>query len=408
MANNPITAPAAKQHPLRDPRFRLLWAGNTISWTGDQFYLVALPRLILKLTGSSIVLGTITMMAAIPRAALMLLGGVVTDRISPRRIVMLTASARTVLVAAVSALIWTRVLQLWQLYILALCFGIADAFAGPAAQAYLPSLVASEQLAAANSVAQFTIQVTTLVAPAPAGLFIKAFGTAWAFFIDAISFLFIIGALWRLPDPPSAPTGAPRRNVLRSILDGLRYVKSDVALASLMLVVSVLNFAIAGPISIGIAFIAKQKFGTSLAFGLLMSAVAAGGLTGMLLAGLTKHRKRGRLLLLVSTTIGLCLGCIGLVNLTPLLAGVLFLMSATAAFLNVQLISWFQQRVERDMMGRVMSVLMFASIGLMPFSLAAAGVAVKWSLPGTFFIAGVMVLLVTLLAAAHRPVREID
>jgi MFS family permease len=139
-----------------------------------------------------------------------------------------------------------------------------------------------------------------------------------------------------------------------------------------------------------------------------MSAVAAGGLTGMLLAGLTKHRKRGRLLLLVSTTIGLCLGCIGLVNLTPLLAGVLFLMSATAAFLNVQLISWFQQRVERDMMGRVMSVLMFASIGLMPFSLAAAGVAVKWSLPGTFFIAGVMVLLVTLLAAAHRPVREID
>jgi hypothetical protein len=60
------------------------------------------------------------------------------------------------------------------------------------------------------------------------------------------------------------------------------------------------------------------------------------------------------------------------------------------------------------MIGRVMSVLMFASIGLMPFSLAAAGVAVKWSLSGTFIIAGVMVLLVTLFAAAHRPVREID
>lgn len=408
MAANTVPTPVVKQHPLRNPSFRLLWAGNTISWTGDQFYLVALPWLILQLTGSSIVLGTITMMAAIPRAAFMLLGGAVTDRTSPRRIMILTASSRTVLVAAVSGLIWLHLLQLWQLYILALCFGIADAFAGPAAQAYLPSLVAPEQLAAANSVSQSTVQAATLIAPGPAGLFIKAFGMAWAFFIDAVSFLFIIGALWRLPDPPKAATGAPRRNVLRSILDGLHYLKSDVVLASLMLVVSVLNFAIAGPASVGIAMIAKQKFGTPLAFGLLMSALAAGALTGTLLAGVRKHRKRGRLLLLVSTVIGLCLGSVGLLNLAPLLAGVLFLMSGTAAFLNVQLIAWFQQRVERTMMGRVMSVLMFASIGLMPFSLAAAGVAVKWSLPGTFIIAGTMVLFVTLLAATHSPVREID
>jgi MFS family permease len=188
MAENPTAAPAPKEHPLRNPSFRLLWAGNTVSWTGDQFYLVALPWLVLQLTGSSIVLGTITMMGAIPRAALMLLGGAITDRISPRRIMVLTACSRTVLVAAVSGLIWIHLLQLWQLYILALCFGIADAFAGPAAQAYLPSLVAPEQLPAANSVSQSTIQLTTLVAPGPAGLFIKAFGTAWAFFFDAISF----------------------------------------------------------------------------------------------------------------------------------------------------------------------------------------------------------------------------
>ena len=56
------------QHPLRNRAFRLLWIGNTISWTGDQFYLVALPWLVLSLTGSSIVLGAIEMLAAIPRA----------------------------------------------------------------------------------------------------------------------------------------------------------------------------------------------------------------------------------------------------------------------------------------------------------------------------------------------------
>ena len=408
MATSTAPASAAKQHPLLNPSFRRLWIGNTISWTGDQFYLVALPWLILQLTGSSIVLGTITMVAAIPRAALMLVGGAVTDRISPRKIMIFTASLRTVLVAAVSGLIWFHGLHLWQLYILALCFGVADAFAGPAAQAYLPFLVAPEQLAAANSVSQSTVQVCTLIAPGPAGLCIRAFGTAWAFFIDAASFLFIIGALWQLPDSPIAAAGAPRGKMLRSILDGLRYVKNDVALTSLMLVVAVLNFAIVGPLSVGVAIIAKQRFGTPLAFGLLMSALAAGGLTGTLLSGFSKHRKRGRLLLLVSTAIGLCLGSIGMLKPAPLLIGVLFLMSGTAAFLNVQLISWFQERVERAMMGRVMSVLLFATIGLMPFSLAATGVAIKWSLPCTFIIAGVMVLFITLLAAAHRPVREID
>jgi len=87
---------------------------------------------------------------------------------------------------------------------------------------------------------------------------------------------------------------------------------------------------------------------------------------------------------------------------------VLFVMSASAGFLNVHLLAWFQQRVDRAVLGRVMSVLMFASIGLMPLSLAAAGVSVQWSLRGMFAVAGALVLMVTFFAAWHRPVREID
>lgn len=408
MAAAPIPLPAARRHPLRNAQFRLLWIGSTISVTGDQFYLVALPWLVLGLTGSSIALGTISMVAAIPRAGLMLLGGAVTDRVSPRRIMMLTATARTLLVAAVAALLWRHGLHLWQLYLLALCFGIADAFAAPAAQTFLPSLVERGQLPAAQSVFQSTNQVATLVAPGPAGLFIKAFGTAWAFFLDAVSFLFIIGALWRLPDPPQVPAGAARRNMLQSILDGLRYVKADVALRSLMLVVAVLNFAIAGPVSLGLVWIAKQKFGTPSALGLLMSCLAAGSLAGMLLAGLVKHRRRGRTLLLVATVIGICLMPLGVLHRLWSLGALLVVMSLAAAFLNVQLIAWFQQRVERPMMGRVMSVLMFSAMGLMPISLAVAGVAIRASLEWMFMVAGGAVLLVTVLAAMHKPVREID
>ncbi|HUB08549.1 MAG TPA: MFS transporter, partial [Myxococcales bacterium] len=82
MAALPTPVPAARKNPLRNEKFRLLWIGNTISVTGDQFYMVALPWLVLGLTGSSIALGAISMTAAIPRAALMLIGGAVTDRVS--------------------------------------------------------------------------------------------------------------------------------------------------------------------------------------------------------------------------------------------------------------------------------------------------------------------------------------
>jgi MFS family permease len=396
------------RHPLLNRDFRYLWIGNTVSGCGDQFFLVALPWLILQLTGSGAVLGGIMMVEAIPRAALMLIGGAVTDRISPRKIMILTAACRTFLVAALAAFIWTRHVEVWQLYVLCFFFGVADAFAAPAAQTLLPSLVAPAQLPAANALSQGTQQIAMLTAPAPAGLIIAAFGVVSAFSIDAISFLFIIAALLKLRDPPRVELAAPRSNIAHSILEGLRYVKNDVALRTLLLVASVLNFCITGPLSVGLAFLAKSEFGSPTTFGLLVSSVAAGSLVGLVLAAARQQRKRGWLLLVVSVTVGICTASIGLLSQLWSLLSILFVMSASAGFLNVHLLAWFQQRVDRAMLGRVMSVLMFASLGLMPLSLAAAGVAVQWNLRGMFTGAGALVLVVTLVAAMQRPVREID
>jgi MFS family permease len=399
---------ADSRPPLFNRDFRYLWMGNTVSGCGDQFFLVALPWLILQLTGSGAVLGGIMMVEAIPRAALMLIGGAVTDRVSPRKIMILTAAARTLLVAALAALIWTHHVEVWQLYVLSFFFGVADAFAAPAAQTLLPSLVAPAQLPAANALSQGTQQIAMLTVPAPAGLIIAAFGVVSAFSIDAISFLFIIAALLKLHDPPRVESAALRSNIAHSILEGLRYVKDDVGLRTLLLVASVLNFCITGPLSVGLAFLAKNEFGSPTAFGLLVSSVAAGSLVGLLLAAARQQRKRGWLLLIVSVVVGICTASIGFIGQLWSLLSILFVMSASAGFLNVHLLAWFQQRVERAMLGRVMSVLMFASLGLMPLSLAAAGVAVQWSLRGMFAAAGALVLVVTFVAAMQRPVHEID
>src|SRR5258708_6341841 len=106
----PAAPPPRPRHPIGVPHFRNLWIGLTISTLGDQFYLVALPWLVLQLTGSSLALGTVLMTAPVPRAALMLGGGAGIDRFSARRVVMATASRRALLVGSGAALVWLGVI----------------------------------------------------------------------------------------------------------------------------------------------------------------------------------------------------------------------------------------------------------------------------------------------------------
>jgi MFS family permease len=135
------------------------------------------------------------MLEAVPRAAFMLLGGAVTDRISPRLILIATAAGRMVLVTATAILIYFHLLQLWHLYGLALAFGTADAFAMPAGQALVPALLTEEQLSAGNALLNSGAQACAIAGPAPAGLILKIWSAASVFVVDALVFLFVILAL---------------------------------------------------------------------------------------------------------------------------------------------------------------------------------------------------------------------
>ena len=409
-ASIPASAgPAVQVHPLRNANFVLWWLGATTSLLGDQFYVVALPWVVLQLTGSGVAMGTVAMCAGIPRAVLMLMGGAITDRTSPRKILMATASARAVLVAAIGFLLAGNVLQLWHLYALALAFGVADAFALPSAGPLLRSLVQPEQLPAANSVWQSSAFLTGIVGPAPAGMITKALGAAWAFFLDAFSFLFVIAALWRVPDPPRSPsTAAGKPGVWSAVGEGLAYVMKDVPLRSLLLLAAVLNFCLSGPLSVGLAYIAKSRFSSPAAFGGWISSVAAGMLVGMLLAGVFKSHHRGILLLGTSAVLGLAMAWMGLLTGFWPVALLLLVMGCLSGFINVQIQAWLQQRVERAVLGRVSSVAMLSSFGLMPLSMGAAGIAVEWSARWMFAVAGGAVALVAAFGALQRPVRDIE
>jgi len=340
----------------------------------------------------------------------MLGGGVVSDRIAPRRIMLATASTRTLFVAAVGVLAWLHIIQLWHLYILAFAFGVADAFGLPAFQSLLPSLVERDQLPTANAAFQSMFQIATMLGPAPAGIIIKALGSAWAFLIDAFSFLFILAPIYTLPR--TKPTPKPRaegKHLGHDILDGLHYVWRDPAMRALMIVMTGVNLCVQGPIIVGLAALAKFEFHTPAAFGVLISSWSGGALLGSILSGTRKQRThRGWTMLIASALVALAIAALGILPNQLSMAAALAVAGLVGGYNNIVLISWFQQRVEHEFMGRVMSVLMFGWVGLMPVSYPLAGALAEWSIRGMFVISGLAGVGIAMLCAIRPALRRVQ
>ncbi len=392
-------------HPLRNAAYRRWLIGSGISLLGDQFYLVALPWLVLEKLGSATMLGALMMAGAIPRAALLLIGGVVTDRVSARWIMVVTAMTRALCVTVTGVLVAHGDLGVVALYLLVVIFGIADAFAMPAQSAFLPSILQSEQLVAGSGLSQGVAQLTAIVGPLCAGIVIAKLGVTLAFYIDAVSFLFVIGALLRLPDPPRSPSHA---NVIKAMSDGIAYVMRDLPLRAMVLMAMMVNLCVTGPLAVGIADIAKFHLGSSSSYGILVSTAAAGGLAGAILAGVWRVKRRGILILGGSVLLGMCLATIGIVpaNIYSLSA-VLALIGCVAGCINIHIGAWVMQRIDVSVRGRVSSVLILISLGAMPVSMGLAAFAVAQNTSAMFLLAGIALLCITAVTAKGPSIRQI-
>jgi MFS family permease len=154
---------------------------------------------------------------------------------------------------------------------------------------------------------------------------------------------------------------------------------------------------------------AKFRFGSAAAFGTLLSSFSGGTLVGLLLGGLVKRpRKRGLQFIVMSGLCGLELVGIGFAAKLVTIAALLAVMGLGVGFVNVQFSAWVQMRVDRAILGRVMSVLMFSAVGLVPISYAVAGFLAQWSLPSVFFLFGGLLAATSALTVTGRAAREID
>ncbi|MDQ2853700.1 MAG: MFS transporter [Chloroflexota bacterium] len=391
--------------PLRVRDFRLLFGGESISVLGDHFHFVALAWLTLQLTGSGLALGSVLMVAAIPRTVFILLGGALSDRFSPRSLMLYSNAFRAVLVGILAVLVLTGNAQLWQLFVFAGIFGVVDALFYPAVNSILPMLVDEPALPPANALLQGSQQLAGLIGPALAGLLIASFQIGTAFVVDAVSFAIAATAVslvlgGRRAGHAGASSGSPRPSLLGTISAGLRVAWSDPAVRSLILLTAAFNFAFNGPLLVGLPFLARNSLGGgSATFGILLSAFGAGSLLGAAGAGsVGRVRRLGAIVLTIAIGMG---GAFALLGAAPNVASASALLAAIgvgAGFVNVHIFSWLQSRTAEDMRGRVMSMVMLGAIGLAPVSYALAGAVVDLGAATIMFAtAGAIVVAASLL-----------
>ena len=394
------------------PDFRLLFAGTAASLLGDQFSLIATPWLVLKMTSDPLALGLILALEGLPRALFMLLGGAITDRFSPRKVMLATSLMRFVLTALMALLVFSGAAEMWMIYLFGLLFGILAGFAVPAENSIVPMLVKKEDLQAGNSLIMGVTQLAGFIGPSLAGILIGRFsssntGIVLSFSIDSLTFLVSALTIWlirqNMEKQAAIETGQTQQGMLAEILEGVRYLWADTALRMMFSVLMALNFLLIGPLMVGIPVLADQRLPQgAAAYGLLLSAFAGGSLLGILLAG-TLPRPCGKslsaLILLLLASFGAAIALLGFSASTWLDFGLLALLGLGNGYMSILLFTWIQTRTPQNMLGRMMSLFTFSSTGLVPVSQALAGVVCKWSTTFMFLIAGLLVLVLTLWAA---------
>ncbi len=394
-----------KVFSIRD--FRLLFAGVSTSLLGDQFALIATPWLVLQITGDPFALGIVLALEGIPRALFMLFGGAITDRYSPRIVMLLSDVVRFILTALMTVVVFTGIVKMWMLYVFGLGFGLIAGFAVPAGNSIVPMLVKDKDLQAGNSIVLGVGQLAGFVGPVIAGLLIGKYtdsfsGIALAFGIDSFTFAVSTITLWLMKgggDFSKVKDSSGKNNIWVDIISGLKYVWDDKPLRLIFLVIAAVNFLFVGPILVGIPVLADQRLPEgAVAFGFLMSGFAGGGLGGFLLAGvLPKPTGRVMKIFLITllTCFGIVMGIIGFLNLTWLDFGLMLLLGIGNGYVSIIFYTWIQTRTPKAMLGRIMSLLMLASAGLIPVSQAISGAVSSWDLTLLFVSAGALIVFVT-------------
>jgi MFS family permease len=389
---------------LQEQRFRLLWTAHSLSAIGDSMIIVAVAFAALKIGGSPTAVGLVFAANLVPRAALMLVGGVWADRL-PRQWVMLTSDlVRGMSQAAGAALLLTGAAELWHLAVIAAVHGAGAAFFVPASSGIVPDTVSAARLQQANALMGLSRHVFGVAGPALAGILVAAFGPGWVYAIDAITFAASAWFLVRLPADGSTPES---KNFLTDLIDGWRELTARSWVWASVVYFSVFNLAVAPFFVLG-PVVCERELDGARDWGLIMTGASIGAILGSVIALRVRPR---RPLLTVYLLISVCaLQPALLVRPFPALAMAAAAVLAAGA-INFSTTVWLtvlQENVPRAAISRVSAYEWLGSFIFMPAGFALSGpVADVIGIDATLWTAAGLIVAANLAIVAVPSVRRL-
>lgn len=394
----PERATAALKH--RD--FRLLWSGQFVSTLGSQMQSVALGWHIYQLTGSPLQLGLLGLMRAIPTIAFSLVGGALADARDRRRLLIVTQAILAAFSAVLAIATQAEFVSVGLIYAVTLLSATADCFDDPARQALIPNLVPRHRLPQALTLNILAGNVATIAGPAVGGVAIAAFGLGFTYWLNVVSFGAVIAALLVMRARPAVPVMT--RGGLHAVIDGLRFVRQNPVILSLMTIDFLATF-------FGSALVLLPIFASDIldvgpqGMGFLYSAPAFGAvLGGLVLTALPVSRRPGRMVLGSIACYGLAITAFGAAP-TFLVALLSLGASGVADTVSMTFRHTIRQLATPDhLRGRIASVHAVFSGGGPELGDFEAGVTARLFGPQTAVIAGgIAVVLVAGGAALFSP-----
>lgn len=381
---------------LRHYNFRLFWMGATVSNLGNWMQTVGQNWLIISLTGSPFMLGLVNFIANSPTLLLSLFGGVVADRNSRRAVLLITQNIMALLVLIMAILTFFNLINVWLVLALALGIGIVQAFNSPAYQTIMLDMVGKDDLMNAIALNSIQFNLTRIIGPSIAGLLVSVVGVAICFFINALSFMAVIAALLLIKIPPAMPRQG-KNSALSEIKESLGYLRGDPILLALLVITSALSVFALPYLNLLPVFVTKVFHMGADSYGLLLTGVGVGALSGaFLLAKISsnlRHAGRyifGGLLVLIVAMLGLGLSANFIVSMV-----ILAFCGGAMVISNATINTVVQTNLPDNLRGRVLSVWTLCTMGLMPIgNLQSGTVAEAFGAPFAMIVNAVIFSLI--------------
>jgi MFS family permease len=388
---------------LKHRNFRLFFGGQFISLTGTWMQSVAQSWLVYRLTGSVVLLGFISFASQIPVFLLAPVGGAVADRNNRRKILIFTQTCAMIFAFILAILTLTGTIQVWHLFVIAACFGLANAFDIPTRQSFVVDMVGKEDLLNAIALNSSMFNGARIVGPAIAGILVAAVGEGWCFFLNALSYVAVIAGFLMM----NVQTKIRPKNgsTLSNIAEGFGFVVKTPPIRALLLLLGLVSL-MGMPYAVLMPIFADQILGGgSSTLGFLMGASGTGALiAALVLASRKSVFGLGRWVAIASASFGVVLILFSFSKTfwlsAILLVPVGFSMMTQMSSSNTLI----QAMVPDELRGRVMSVYSMMFMGMAPLGAIMAGsLASAIGAPNTVALGGLICILGAIIFGLRLP-----